>query len=142
MPLVALDGLLIAQVLINLLENAVKYSPEASPVDIRIESLADRVAVEVADRGGGIAAGQEELIFDKFYRAAGKRSPTGVGLGLTIARGIIKAHGGEIRTSNRPGGGALFRFTLPVEGKAPTIEAEPTDCRTGDGSHQQGLHHD
>ncbi|HEY9868824.1 MAG TPA: DUF4118 domain-containing protein [Candidatus Obscuribacterales bacterium] len=142
MPLVALDGLLIEQVLINLLENAVKYSPEGSPVDIRVESLADQVAVEVADRGGGIAAGQEELIFDKFYRAPSERSPTGVGLGLTIARGIVKAHGGEIRASNRSGGGALFRFTLPVEGKAPTIEAEPDDFRTGDGSHRQGPQHD
>ena len=95
MPLVALDGSLIEQVLINLLENAVKYSPEGSPVEIRVESLPDQVTVEVADRGGGIAAGQEELTFDKFYRTASEGGPGGIGLGLTVARGIVKAHGGK-----------------------------------------------
>jgi two-component system sensor histidine kinase KdpD len=73
------------------------------------------VLVEVADRGPGIAAGDERHIFDKFYRGHSVQGG-GVGLGLTICRGIIEAHGGRIWAENRLGGGAAFRFTLPLEG--------------------------
>jgi two-component system sensor histidine kinase KdpD len=117
---------LIEQVLVNLLENALKYSPLGSPIDLTAWSEGDEVVVEVADRGPGLPPGEEELIFDKFYRV--RPSPTGgVGLGLTICRAIIQAHGGRLWAANRPGGGATFRFTLPIEGEPPemNIEEEP-----------------
>jgi len=75
--------------------------------------------VELADRGPGILEGQQEHIFDKFTR--GRVPGGGVGLGLSICRVIIEAHGGRIWAENRPGGGAVFRFTLPFEGEPPRI---------------------
>jgi two-component system sensor histidine kinase KdpD len=77
--------------------------------------------VEVADRGAGIPPGQETRIFDKFHRAVREGSPSGVGLGLAICRAIVAAHGGRIWAQNREGGGASFRFTLPIEGEAPKL---------------------
>jgi two-component system sensor histidine kinase KdpD len=78
----------------------------------------------VADRGPGIPAAEEDRIFEKFYRSAGAPPGRGVGLGLTICRGIITAHGGRIWAENRAGGGAAFYFTLPLTG--PDIPAPPT----------------
>jgi two-component system sensor histidine kinase KdpD len=125
LPLVPLDPLLVEQVLINLLDNAIKYTPEASPVEISA-SVEDRaVRVTVADRGRGFAPGEEAQIFEKFYRGREAGIRTGAGLGLAIARGIVEAHGGRITAEPRPGGGALFRFTLP-------LGAEPPDVRTDD----------
>jgi two-component system sensor histidine kinase KdpD len=122
LPLVAIDEALIEQVLINLLDNALKYTPEASPIDLSASLAGDRVVVEVADRGPGLAAGDERRVFEKFYR-----SPTvparGSGLGLSICRGILEAHGGRIEAENRPGGGTVFRLTLPAEERAPAVEA-------------------
>ena len=130
LPLVAMDPVLIEQVLINLLDNALKYTPEGSPIEIsaflaNMGSLAAgppcEVVVEVADRGPGLAPGDEQRVFEKFYR-----SPTvparGSGLGLSICRGVMEAHGGRIEAANRPGGGAVFRFTLPAKETAPTVE--------------------
>ena len=77
--------------------------------------------MEVADRGAGIPPGQETRIFDKFHRAVREGSPSGVGLGLAICRAIVAAHGGRIWAQNREGGGASFRFTLPIEGEAPKL---------------------
>jgi two-component system sensor histidine kinase KdpD len=77
------------------------------------------VRVEVADRGPGLPVGEEARVFDKFYRAPGTVAQSGIGLGLTICRGIITAHGGRIWAENRPGGGAAFRFTLPLTGVPP-----------------------
>jgi len=74
------------------------------------------VRVEVADHGPGLPAGEETKIFEKFYRVPGATATSGIGLGLTISRGIITAHGGRIWAENRPGGGAMFRFTLPLSG--------------------------
>lgn len=122
-PLVQFDESLIEQVLNNLLENALKYSPPNTPIDISAQAAAHEITVEVADRGPGLLPGDEERIFDKFYRTQPSLTK-GVGLGLAICRGIIQAHGGRIWAENRPGGGAVFRFTLPVSGEAPTIEEE------------------
>jgi two-component system sensor histidine kinase KdpD len=119
LPLVAADGVLLEQVFINLLENAAKYTPAGSPIDITATAGDGFVLVEVADRGPGFVAGEEERVFQKFYRAPGTPVTTGVGLGLTICRGIVTAHGGRIWAENRPGGGAIFRFTLPFEGTPP-----------------------
>jgi two-component system sensor histidine kinase KdpD len=126
LPLVLIDGVLIEQVLINLLENAIKYTPPGTPIDLSASVVDKAILFEVADRGPGLPAGEEQRIFDKFYRA--RPTPEGgVGLGLSICRGIVEAHGGRIWAENRPGGGAVFRFTLPLEGSAPGIEPEKTN---------------
>jgi two-component system sensor histidine kinase KdpD len=124
LPLVPIDGVLIEQALVNLLENAVKYTPPGSPIEISAWREASTVVVEIADRGPGLPAGEEQRIFDKFYRVPASKSTSGVGLGLTICRAIVEAHGGRIWAENRPGGGAVFRFTLPVEGRPPELETE------------------
>jgi len=107
---------LIEQVFINLLENAVKYTPSGTPIEITATAVDGAVRVDVADHGPGLPAGEEARIFEKFYRVPAATATGGVGLGLTIVRGIITAHGGRIWAENRPGGGALFRFTLPLSG--------------------------
>ena len=104
---------LITQVLVNLLDNAVKYSPEDTPVRLRAWADGEMLAVEVADRGLGIPPEDLSRVFDKFYRV--KHSGAGgTGLGLAISKGIIEAHGGKIRVCNREGGGAVVRFELPL----------------------------
>lgn len=122
LPLVPFDPVLVEQVLVNLLENAVKYTPAGSPIRIGARIAGDAVEVTVADRGPGIPAGEEERVFDKFQRAEKGRG--GVGLGLTICRGIVVAHGGRIRAERREGGGAVFTFTLPIEGEPPVLSTE------------------
>lgn len=119
LPLVPCDAVLIDQALVNLLENAAKYS--TGPVDISAELTTGEVIVEIADRGPGVPAGEERRIFEKFQRAGREGSPDGVGLGLTICRAIMAAHGGRIWVSSREGGGAAFRFALPVEGEQPVL---------------------
>jgi two-component system sensor histidine kinase KdpD len=123
LPLVPLDPVLIEQVLINLLDNATKYTPQGSPIDIAARPAEGAVLVEVSDRGAGVAKGEAERVFDKFYRAK-EVEGGGVGLGLTICRGIVSAHGGRMWVDERPGGGACFRFTLPLD-PAPSGSAEP-----------------
>lgn len=127
LPLVPIDGLLIEQVFINLLENAARYTPPGTPISIVAWPEGGAVVVEVADRGPGISAGLEEAIFGRFYRTSTAETGGGAGsgLGLTICRGIIGAHGGRIWCDSRPGGGAVFRFTIPLEG--PPMEALPAD---------------
>lgn len=125
-PLVPMDGLLIEQVLINLLENATKFAPAGTEILIQARVTASEATLSVADRGPGIAPGTEERIFDKFYRATDGAG--GIGLGLAICRGIVTAHGGSIQAANRPEGGAIFHVTLPIEGTPPPLlELETTD---------------
>lgn len=131
LPLVPFDPLLIEQVLMNLLDNAVKYTPMDTLLELKAEVRRDSVLVEVTDRGPGIPKGDEERIFEKFVR--GSATGGGIGLGLTICHAIINAHGGRIWAENRPGGGAIFRFTLPLEGEAPMPELEKEEMETGDG---------
>lgn len=137
LPLVRIDGILIEQVLINLLENAVKYSPVGSPIDLTATATRDDVIITVADRGIGIPAGQEQAIFDKFHRVDHSTSTPGVGLGLTICRGIVMAHGGRIWAEQRSGGGTLFRVALPA-GDPPDHIAlmpdEPSGEQPDDGA--------
>jgi two-component system sensor histidine kinase KdpD len=125
LPLVPCDGLLIEQVLVNLVENAVKYTPRDSAITISAFADADAVAVEVSDRGPGIPPTDLERVFGKFQRIESRGRQGGVGLGLTICRGIVTAHGGKISVSNREGGGASFRFTLPLEGPPPSMTDAP-----------------
>jgi two-component system sensor histidine kinase KdpD len=120
LPLVPLDPILIERVVANLVDNALKYTPAGSPIEISAGRDGDGIVVEVADRGPGLPSGDEGKVFDKFYR--GIRSVTGSGLGLAICRGLVEAHGGRIDAVNRPGGGAIFRFTLPVKESPPALD--------------------
>lgn len=113
LPLLRMDGLLIEQVLINLLENAAEYTPPGTTVTISAITAKPDIQVIVSDDGPGIVAGEEERIFDKFY-GGGKEDQKGGGLGLAICRGVIHAHGGKIWAQNNPEGGAKFTFTLPI----------------------------
>jgi len=118
LPLVFVDDVLIGQVLWNLLENAAKYTPPGSPLDLVAFEEQGAVIIEVRDRGPGILPGEEERIFEKFYRGSsvkGSGNAHGAGLGLPICRAIIEAHRGTIRALPREGGGATFRISLPIQ---------------------------
>jgi len=117
LPLVPIDDVLIEQVLVNLLDNAVKYTPGGSPIRIIATSTGEAITVEVADHGPGLPRGEEDKVFEKFYR--GMPGGRGAGLGLAICQGIVKAHGGNIWAQNLPEGGVAFLFTLPLAGKPP-----------------------
>jgi len=127
LPLVSADAVLLEQVFVNLLENAAKYTPPGSPVEIiaRAPTGDGAISIEVADRGPGIAAGDEARLFDKFFRGP-QAGSSGAGLGLAICRGVISAHGGTITAANRPGGGAAFRMTLPIVGTPPPAPSDTT----------------
>jgi two-component system sensor histidine kinase KdpD len=122
LPLVPFDPLLIEQVLMNLFDNALKYTPPGTPLDISASVRDGEVTIELADRGPGLPPGSEEHVFEKFVRGAGPGG--GIGLGLTICRAIVAAHGGRIWAENRTGGGATFCFTLPLGGAPPELEKE------------------
>lgn len=113
LPLVRMDGLLIEQVLINLLENIADYTPADTQVTISAHVEKPDLHVVITDNGPGIPKGEEEKIFDKFYNAT--RAENKGGLGLAICRGIIKAHNGKIWAQNAPEGGAILTFTLPLK---------------------------
>jgi two-component system sensor histidine kinase KdpD len=115
LPPVRMDVERIKGVLLQLLENAGKYSPAGSPVRITAEMKNGSVMVSVSDRGPGIDSFEQSLIFDKFYRGRGQRSTVqGTGMGLAIAKAIVEAHGGTINVTSQPGHGSVFYFTLPV----------------------------
>ncbi len=120
LPLVQIDALLMERVFVNLLENAVKYTPSQSPVEISGRLEAKDLVLEIADRGPGLPAGEEERIFEKFYQL-GPGGLRGGGLGLAICRSIVEAHGGRIWAANRPGGGAVFSLTVPLV-EPPSLE--------------------
>lgn len=124
LPLAAFDDVLVEQVVFNLLENAVKHAPGGSAIDVTARRSGDELEIAVADRGPGLPPGEEERVFAKFHRA-GDAKAEGAGLGLAIARGIVEAHGGRITARNRPGGGAVFAFTVPIGGASPPVEPEP-----------------
>jgi two-component system sensor histidine kinase KdpD len=127
LPLIPFDGLLIEQVLVNLFDNAIKYTPKGTPLELSASESFYTVTVSLADRGSGIPPGEEERIFEKFV--SGRTTGGGVGLGLAICRTIINAHGGKIWAENREDGGAVFHFTLSSAGlpPPPKQEEEPED---------------
>jgi two-component system sensor histidine kinase KdpD len=124
LPLVKIDAVLIERVLVNLLENVSKYTPPGSTVTLSAQVIGDRLSVSLADNGPGLPAGREEAVFQKFTRGERESSTPGVGLGLAICRAIIEAHQGTITASQRPGGGAIFSFTLPLGIPPPAVEPE------------------
>ncbi len=115
MPMLHVDAVMIEQVLINLLENASRYTPTGSALEIEAEALGNNVEISVTDHGPGIPKGLEERLFEKFYQVRHETAQSGVGLGLAICRAIVEVHGGKIRAQNRPEGGAVFTITLPNE---------------------------
>jgi two-component system sensor histidine kinase KdpD len=123
-PMIYVDTVMIEQVLINLLENVLRYTPELSPVEIIGEASNFAVKISVADRGPGIPAGLENQLFEKFYRVQREAAQSGVGLGLAICRAIIEAHGGSIQAQNRPTGGAVFSFMIPLDYAPPMLGPE------------------
>jgi signal transduction histidine kinase len=114
-PTVRGDPDRLRQVVSNLIDNAVKYSPAGLPVEVRVASQNGSVDISVADRGPGIASEDQRLIFEKFGRVATGASKPGTGLGLYIARSIAEAHGGTLEVSSSPGRGATFRLRLPLD---------------------------
>jgi two-component system sensor histidine kinase KdpD len=118
-PAVHVDGSLVVQVLVNLLDNVVKYTPPGTRAWIHAEPLDEFVRVVVEDEGPGLPSAERERVFDKFQRGREEDTVVGAGLGLAICRAIVHAHGGEIRAGERAGGGARFEFTLPTSEPPP-----------------------
>jgi two-component system sensor histidine kinase KdpD len=120
LPLVSVDAALIQMVIAHLIENAVKYTPPGRPILVGARASHDGVVIHVSDQGSGIAPDEQSRIFDKFYRGSKGQQLKGTGMGLAIAREILRAHGGEIWVTSKPGEGSEFFFSLPVapEGSA------------------------
>ncbi len=122
LPLVFVDGLLLEQVLVNLLENAARYTPAKALLSVTASTDAGWLRLTVADNGPGLLSGAEERIFEKFYRGSpAADAGRGSGLGLAICRAIARVHGGTITASNRPAGGAEFLLRLPLAENAPHV---------------------
>ena len=119
LPRVPMDQELVRRVLRHLIENALKYSPAKSPVEITAEALGERLLVHIADHGVGINRSEQPFIFDKFFRGSNQRDRVeGSGMGLAIAKAILTAHGGGIEVKSERGSGAVFTFWLPLSGSA------------------------
>jgi two-component system sensor histidine kinase KdpD len=114
LPLIPLDDTLIKEVLINLIENAIQFTPLDTPIDISAFAEKDKVVVSIEDRGPGIVPDEVNRLFEKFYRGRMLTSKRGLGLGLAICKYIVNAHAGIIWAENRKDSGAAFRFTLPL----------------------------
>lgn len=122
LPPVELDPILIEQVLVNLIENAIRYTPTQSPIEVGVKADDEQLIVSVGDRGTGIPTDELERVFESFYRVGQREKGDvramaghGSGLGLAVCQGFVKAHGGRIWAENRQGGGgAIFQFSLPL----------------------------
>jgi two-component system sensor histidine kinase KdpD len=117
LPHVSIDFALFGQALVNVIDNAVKYSSKDSQIDIGVTQTEKEISINVSDRGIGIPKEDLERVFDKFYRVSRPESVTGTGLGLAICKGIVEAHGGTITAKNRSGGGTEIVITLPKANK-------------------------
>lgn len=128
LPLLQFDYVEIAQVLLNLIENALKYTPPGTPIAISARRVPGLVEVAVHDDGPGIPRHQQARLFEKFYRGQPDTGAPGAGIGLAIAKGLVEAHGGTIAVESVPGAGTTFRFTLPL----------PADARSASATTAQG----
>ena len=113
-PLVTVDFVLMVRVLVNLLENALKYSPADRSVRLEVRATGSQMELRVSDSGCGIPAAERQRIFQRFFRLAETASAPGLGLGLAVCKGFIEAHNGKIWVEERPGGGSVFCFTIPL----------------------------
>jgi len=128
LPLVPMDNVLIVQVLVNVLDNALKYSPDETPVEIEAQTDADHLEIRVLDRGRGIPEEELERVFDKFFRGASPGASKGTGLGLSICKGFVEAHNGRIVAKNRPHGGAEVAIFLPVKTSQSAMRTGGASC--------------
>jgi len=124
LPLVQADPVLLGQVIINLVENACKFSPADQPIEIKAWATERSITLSVTDHGPGIPEGQEEHIFEKLVRFQQGEARPGAGLGLAICKGVVQAHGGKIMASNRASGGAQFLVSLPLGQTPPPPPSE------------------
>ncbi|MEP7363294.1 MAG: sensor histidine kinase KdpD [Acidobacteriota bacterium] len=129
LPMVRIDDVLFEQVFLNLLENSCKYTPPGERIEIVAHATAEHVVVEFADSGPGFAPGEEEKVFEKFVRGSSPAA-RGAGLGLTICRAIVEAHGGTIRATNRAAGGALLTICLPLDPDSPSLAQTPDESNS------------
>jgi two-component system sensor histidine kinase KdpD len=124
LPWICVDDVLLEQVFVNILENAVKYTPAGSEIEIAAQRSGENVVVSIKDNGAGLQPGDESRVFEKFFRGKSDGA-RGVGLGLAICRAIVHGHGGSISAANSPAGGAIFRFELPIGGIPPQTGVVP-----------------
>jgi two-component system sensor histidine kinase KdpD len=127
LPLILVDDVLIEQLLCTILENAARYTPAGSTIEVAARTDGNRFTISIADNGPGLPPGSESHVFEKFYRGAtstadGRR---GVGLGLSICQAVATAHGGTIVARNRPAGGAEFELRLLCDQMAPNVTIDP-----------------
>jgi signal transduction histidine kinase len=139
LPEMETDPEALSQALINLLNNAIKYSPEEKRIAVSVRREEDRVLVSVADRGIGIPKAEQKRIFEKFYRVESSLVHTtkGSGLGLALVQHITEAHGGRVEVTSAPGEGSTFTLSLPVRGEAALDEPRP--ARRGTMGHHETL---
>lgn len=123
LPLLQFDAVLVERVFCNLLENAAKYAPSGSAIELSAERQDEMVEIAVLDSGPGFSGTQRDLLFEMFVRGSAAAGKPGSGLGLAICKAIVEAHGGRISADNRPTGGARIAFTLPV-GNPPPVDCE------------------
>jgi two-component system sensor histidine kinase KdpD len=114
MPAVPMDPLLLSHALRNVVDNAARYSPAGSTIELEAAAGRGEIVLSVADRGSGIPPEDLARVFEKFYRVQGDTGPDGIGLGLAIAKGIVEAHGGRIWAERRNGGGTIVRLAVPL----------------------------
>jgi two-component system sensor histidine kinase KdpD len=133
LPLLECDAMLMERVLVNLLENAAKFTGNDSNIEIGATAEPGRMTIWVEDNGPGLPRGREEEIFEKFARGVTESNTPGVGLGLAICRAIVEAHGGTIRAENRPGGGARFVIELP-QGVPPVVVEDELAADAGENA--------
>jgi two-component system sensor histidine kinase KdpD len=131
LPLVKVDFVLIEQVIVNLLDNAIKYSEPGTEIIIEAKKYDNEIKVAVSDLSPEIPYDDIEKIFDKFYRLHSPRLVSGTGLGLAICKGFVEAHGGRIWAVNKKGGGVVISFTLSLEEQLPFGEQEDKEDEHG-----------
>ena len=119
LPLVRGDEVMLEQVLSNLVENVARHTPPGTPFEISADVADETLEIVVRDRGAGFPPGEETRVFQKFHQARPESAQSGFGLGLAISKAIVEAHGGTIVATNAAGGGAEFRFTLPLPPREP-----------------------
>jgi len=130
LPLIPMDSVLMAQVVINILDNALKYSPPDGTIEISAGMRKSCLQIEIADQGPGIPQESLTQVFNKFFRLSRTEEVSGTGLGLAISKGIIEAHEGRIWAENRSGGGSKIIFTLPLQTSETECKPQPKDQRT------------
>jgi two-component system sensor histidine kinase KdpD len=131
LPLIRVDNAMLPQVVYNLVDNALRYTPAGTPVEVAAWATDTNVVVKVADQGPGLTDDETSKVFDRFFRGRAARTSAGrggIGLGLTISEGIIKAHGGRIWAEANKPNGVVFYFSLPIERPQPQVPQEASEA--------------